>query len=157
LEEQNKIDKRKIPIKKIAVAFAWVLYITSLFLPCIIFEYIVESKILLGRHILFTGWLAILFGVIGWYANPFFWLATFVYLQSKANQTVNLLAALLATLAFIIALYSLSTEEVWFDDYTRKVIGFGIGYYFWLASITILLVTILIDLKTLFYKKESNK
>lgn len=80
--------------------------------------------------------LTLLQGGLAWLANPLIFIVWFNY--SKRPK----LSLVLSVLATICALSFLSVESLIINEagHTKKVIGYGVGYWLWLSSCLILVI-----------------
>jgi len=87
--------------------------------------------------LLLVGWIGILSGGAAWLANPVLFLAWFMFYSGRYWR-----AALLALIAAALILSFLSVKMVIASEATTyaKVIGYGPGYWLWLASALVLLI-----------------
>jgi len=90
-----------------------------------------------GWGLLLFGWMGLLSGTVAWLANPLLF-ASWVFLAMSKFRA----AFYLALGAFLIAMSFLLNSEVISStkpDYS-KIVGYGIGYWLWIASALILAV-----------------
>jgi hypothetical protein len=120
----------------------------SLFIASLGFKTLILSK---GDSSFLPGWVSLLFGFgyLAWFANPLFVLGVVLLLLKRFSLAlaVSALSLILATTTFFI-------REAEYNEagHTASVIGYGAGFYLWLASISVLLLTSL--LATLVRRKH---
>lgn len=107
-----------------------VLYTIALFTPAFAFA-AGDSSFILGMVCLLFGW-----GKLAWYANPILLAAYIAFLKKK-----DVLTTILSVAALAVAATTLSIEEVPRNSSgtLTRVVGFGLGFYFWLSSMAVLL------------------
>jgi hypothetical protein len=117
------------------------LFIIACCLPCL---YTLDSNMkhdaMFGIGILLTGWSGVFVGIFAWFANPLLFLAWLLILCRlwRTAALMTLLAMLLASQTFTIFFRTLPADEGDVNHYTIQ--SFGIGFYFWVASLLIALV-----------------
>src|SRR5262249_17954624 len=104
-----------------------------------------------GAEVLAWGWLGGSIGQFGWFANPLLLLAYVLVLLREFMA-----ASVFAVLALLFAAHSLVIFHQQFPGYEGEVSrldakGFGIGFYFWVAS---LLVAVIVPLVGSFVLKR---
>lgn len=90
-----------------------------------------------GLKILKSGWLGIFDGTVAWYANPALALAI-VLLLAKERLCVPV-----SVISFVLACTSLAYGKMYIDERwsSYAIVGsWGDGFYFWLASIAIVVI-----------------
>lgn len=107
----------------------------GLFLISLVTVGIVESE---GREygleLLVNGPLAVLLGVYAWFANPLYGLSLLI------SKKWPLVAICLILAALILGASSINLKVVPYSaERVGKVLGFGLGYYLWLASFAVAL------------------
>jgi hypothetical protein len=92
--------------------------------------------------LLFFGWMGLFTGTVAWLANPVMFFAWFIF-HLRHYRTAALFAAMAAVLilSFLLTKTVVSGESPTYS----KVIGYGLGYWFWLASAAALLVGSLLE------------
>ena len=92
-----------------------------------------------------SGFLAFFFGIVGvlvggaylcWFANPFLVLSWF-FIKRKP-----LLAVLFSAMAISIGLFFMTYDEIIINEagHSGTITGYGIGYWFWLASMAVVFI-----------------
>jgi hypothetical protein len=125
---------------KISLAIALVsclLYLGSLCLPCIDLAG-VRANPVYGIFLLLIGWLGILDNVYAWYANPLLLLILCLLILKQYRW------ALLAGIPCLVLAYStLLMREMTVNEAggRQRIVGYGSGFYLWLASCTIPVLT----------------
>lgn len=139
------ISTRMLILRLIVAALIGAVYISSVFLPVFLFEESTMSGFhnpVYGIEVLILGGFGLLAGTFGWFANPLFWLGLVLFAcrQFWASAGIGLAAILLA-------LTSLLAKTWWFNEgMGTPIAGFGIGFYVWFSSITLLTIASLIFL-----------
>jgi hypothetical protein len=92
--------------------------------------------------LLFFGWVGVLSGTVAWLANPVMFLAWIMF-HSRHYRAATLFAviAVVLILSFLLTKTVVSSESPTYS----KVVGYGLGYWFWLASAVALLIGSLIE------------
>lgn len=109
------------------------LWASSLALPAIAPR---NGEVLTGFDALLRGWRAAEAGVYSWYANPLFVLATIASVFGRFRT-----AAVLAGLGLLLALTSFAASALARNSgIPAPELGFGPGFYLWLAAQTGLLL-----------------
>lgn len=90
-----------------------------------------------GFIVLMVGWLGPLVGIYAWYANPL------LYLSLRLSRSRRGAARVVAIGGFCLALTALTVKKIPYDDGYHDLIGFGIGYYLWLACFPLAIVSTL--------------
>jgi hypothetical protein len=120
----------------------------SLFIASLGFKTLILSK---GDSSFLPGWICLLLGFeyLPWFANPVFVLGVIFLLLKRFS-----LALAASALSAILAITTLCIREAPYNEagHTASVIGYGAGFYLWLASISVLLLTSL--LATLVTRKH---
>jgi hypothetical protein len=108
------------------------LYLPSLFLPTLI-PAEGDPSFLLGIVCLLLGWTQ-----LSWFANPLLLVAA-VYVLARRPRW----ALVPAALAIPIALSALGMDRVWINEAGTEadVVGYGWGFYLWIASLVAMLGT----------------
>jgi len=112
----------------------------SLFIASLWFKTLILGK---GDSSFLFGLICLLFGFsyLPWFANPLFVLGVIFLLLKRFWLAVaaSVLAAILATTTLLI-------REAPYNEagHMASVIGYGLGFYLWLASISVLLSTSLL-------------
>ncbi len=123
------------PISRRFLLWSWLLFMASLFMP--------RYYTMAGTQV---GILDLVYGVFGffmgaanacWLANPLLFIA---WGTSKNKTNYSLFCSLCA---IAIALLFLNANQVSFSP-TETISGYGIGYYFWVASMLVMLIGSLI-------------
>jgi len=93
-----------------------------------------DSKFLPGFVCLFFGWC----GYWQWLANPLLFIA-----MSALHKRRTGLALIISTIAFILALSTFLIRQIEINEAGMKgpVIGYGPGFYLWLLSMAIMVVS----------------
>ncbi len=94
-----------------------------------------------GLEVLASGWLGLLDGTIGWYANI---ALVFAIVFLWENLKISVISS---TLGLLIALSSLLYKKSWLDENCAPyeiVGGWGMGFYLWLSCFCILLLSAVI-------------
>jgi hypothetical protein len=129
-----KVDAAKV-LPWISVAT----YVASLFMP--VFRFKDGMGSMSGGMCLAFGWTAVLYGVWGWCANPFAF-GSLIYSGLKIRNV----AISLAVIGFVLGLTSLVMRNRYIplDEANVKqghVESFGPGFYVWLLSLVLVVVT----------------
>ena len=92
--------------------------------------------------LLLFGWIGIFSGTVAWLANPVMFLAWIKFFSGR-YRTATLFAAIAAALilSFLLTKTVVSSETPTYS----KVVGYGVGYWFWLASAVALLIGSLLE------------
>ena len=125
-------EERKSPSRSslIFVGIAALLFGASLVAPTLIFE---RREPLPGYQVFFWGWWGILAGSIAWYANVFLVFAARYYFKGYPGRAV-----VFGVAAILLAATSPFAKEWWFSEAAgTRIVGLGLGYKFWLASIAV--------------------
>ncbi|MEO1254595.1 MAG: hypothetical protein AAFY41_06880 [Bacteroidota bacterium] len=113
-------------------------YLSGLmFLLCFAFDAFYTSdtyKSHRTRDLLLFGWLEILVGYCCWLANPFYIFALF-----SQNSRIAVLSSLVALL-FALSFLAQKKLFVGGGSYYEPIVAYGPGYFFWVLSISILLI-----------------
>lgn len=88
-----------------------------------------------GWNILLTGWLELMYLKVNWFANPVLLLAYFFMLIKQYG-----LAAIASLTSVIFAASFLARKTIVMDTISH-ITGYGIGYWLWLASFIIMLLS----------------
>ena len=127
----------KTNIRRMALVLSGTLYGISLFCPVFAFQE--------GDPSFLLGFVCLAFGAFAqqpaWYANPFYF-AALIALGMKKRY----IAALFSCSALAIALTTLSIKRIERDEAGNMtaVVGYGPGFYLWLASMLVVLVAAVI-------------
>jgi len=112
----------------------------SLFITSTGFKTLILSK---GDSSFLFGLICLLFGFsyLPWFANPLFVLGIIFLLLKRFS-----LAVAASGLSVILATTTLFIREAPYNEagHTASVIGYGLGFYLWLGSISVLLLTSLL-------------
>jgi len=109
----------------------------SLFIASLGFKTLILSK---GDSSFLPGWVCLLLGFeyLAWFANPLFMFGIVFLLLKRFSLALaaSALSAILATTTFFI-------REAEYNEagHTASVVGYGAGFYLWLSSISVLLLT----------------
>jgi len=107
----------------IVLSITVVAYVASLLLTGIV----TSNEVMLGGGALLLGWLGPLAGSFAWFANP---LLIFAMYFSKEKPVAAKLAVFFG---FALALTAFGLKTMPNDNDSAMVLGFGAGYYLWLA------------------------
>ncbi len=123
-------------VRLAAVGVALLCYLISLFCGIFILQEAGPSSFVLGFVCLFFGW-----SYLAWYANPVLLGAVVAHLLKR-----DWIALILAAGALALALSTLTIDEMLRDESGNKepVAGYQIGFYLWLGSIAVILVSSLV-------------
>lgn len=87
--------------------------------------------------LLISGWLGLFVGVFAWLANPLLFASWFLLAISKHRAAFLVsLGAFLFAMSFLLHSEVISSTKPTYS----KIIGYGIGYWLWIASVLILVV-----------------
>lgn len=109
-----------------------------------------------GFEALVMGWMLALFqfgGAVAWLANPFYFVALFTVRKDPEVALGFSIAAILIARSFLDGGELLLNEA----GHTAYITEIGIGYWFWLGSMVILLVTSGVNLVAKIKAKRMNK
>jgi hypothetical protein len=120
----------------ITVLISLLCYLISLFCGIFILEKAGPTTFILGLVCLFFGW-----GYLAWYANPVLLGSVIAYLLKR-----DWIAFVLAVVALALGLTTLGIDEMPRNEGGEKerVVGYQIGFYLWLASMAVILISSLI-------------
>ncbi len=125
--------------KNLALAVIILLYISSLIFPAFTTEFYVAPGETVTGHTysgikaLAYGWAGVLTLTFGWYANPFLFIAIFMYTKNNPHFSIY------AALSLFIALSSFFPATLGSDKGAPEVItSFRFGFYLWLLAIALL-------------------
>lgn len=108
-----------------------VAFFASLPFPAIYATRIATGSQMSGFYVLTAGWLGVMTGVFGWYANVFL-LAGYVLALAKER----IWSLCMFVVAFLLACSSFNIFLVWSGDAVKsEVKGFGPGFYIWIGGI----------------------
>ena len=119
-------------------------YIYSLVLPALLFEH---DAPVLGGTLLMWGWWGFLMFEFAWLANPIYLFAVIAYILGNSSivKRANIIALLLIVVTTLLALTSFHAKEWYFNEGSgTPIIGLGTGFYVWMLSFLILLISCLI-------------
>jgi hypothetical protein len=130
--------------KTVLIIVSVIIFLISLFSYCYIADGEKDTIGSFGLIAFLLGWANVSDSWITRFANPFF-LLTIIMLY--VNRVA---AAITASIAFALALSFQIFDEVLINEAgtTAKIDSFAIGYWFWLASICIIFIASLFNLKT---------
>jgi hypothetical protein len=113
------------------------LYLVSLLTPALITQASINEP-WPGWSLLAFGWLALIDGHVSWLANPLFLFALLAYSRKSFGR-----AFLFAALASILMLSFLLYKSILADEGggRTQIIGHPIGYWAWVASALVLMVS----------------
>jgi len=96
------------------------------------------GRVIMGYEVALFGGFGIFSGVMGWFANPFFWLGV-LFLACGSIRT----GSSLAVVGLLLALTTLLLKNLVVDESGswRPITGHGPGFYVWLASYIALAAT----------------
>jgi hypothetical protein len=108
-----------------------------LFLSSLGFNTLISSR---GDSSFLMGFVCLLFGFsyIAWFANPLF-LMSVIFLS--LNRSGMALAT--STASLILAATTFLIQKVPYNEagHTAEVVGYGLGFYLWIASMCVILLT----------------
>ena len=107
-----------------------ILWGASLMLPVAITGH-TQNDVWLGHEILTIGWLGMLQGQFGWFANIAFFLVLLLPILSRRGATSAYVSS--ACLA-VLAADALLWHDIYLDSGVKLIQSFGAGYYAWLAA-----------------------
>jgi len=111
-----------------------ILYLLSLPFPALYLDHdyiALRDNVYSSLYVLIWGIFSLPDGTVAWFANPFFIIA---YLGRNIKSSV-----VFSILATISALSSFFYSSIWNDGDGRiQIVGYGSGFYIWLASIVLL-------------------
>ena len=108
----------------------------ALYIACLFFESFqiagVETPYSPSYEMFKVGWLALLSGMVAWLANPLLYLSWFFAILSKDKVTMvtSVLAAALALSFMLHDTIVVGTNPA----KQAAIVGYGLGYWLWLAS-----------------------
>ncbi len=114
--------------RRLTALFWLALWLSSLTLPV---AYLPGDR-WMGWGVLLTGFLGLLFGQFGWFANLGFLASFGLMLGTRRPNSADLVAATLSLAAVGDALF---WRKVYSDDGSSTVQALGAGYYLWLVAI----------------------
>ena len=118
---------------------ALALYLASIALPVATMSSQTEGT-WYGITLLTIGPLGLLADQFGWFANPLMiWLMVWFCLR----QRINMLGAILAVVAFALALTSLNWTVAYDDAGEFHITSHGLGFYLWIGCAALLAVSAL--------------
>ncbi len=122
----ERLKRRRLPLSLSAI-----LYAIALFCPPFVLQE-GNSGFLLGFVCLLFG-----FGELAWYANPLY----FASLITLGTMKKSFVPAILSAAALAVALNTVAIEELPRNEAGNMtaVIGYGPGFYLWLASMLVVL------------------
>jgi hypothetical protein len=126
--------------KRIFVAIAICVFFASFFLPAYTNDGSNDAEPI---AIFLTGWMGIFCGslaCIAWLANPLFFIALILFLRNRKAAALICLLAFLFAASFLLA-HTIIKDEA--GNYAR-ITQYKAGYWLWLGSIGMLLVTTII-------------
>lgn len=121
-----------------------VIFIISLFRECYVIQGQIGEEGMLGIIAFLLGWMNPSQSLITWFANPFYILAIILLFGNKYFALIS------AIIAFGLAMSFQFFDEVIIDEGGTVGIIYLLssGYWLWLASIGLILITTLLNLKT---------
>jgi len=133
---ESKIEPRRMLICSLVVSVSVGLFAFSLSQPCF---YVGNTSWWgVGYWILIFGWVGFMDGKLAWLANPALFLA-WIFIFSRTNRN--------ASVIFGMSAMALSITFLMHDDVIinangdrRKIVGYGTGYWTWLASIALVVL-----------------
>jgi hypothetical protein len=119
-------------LRIVGIALATVLFLSSLGFNTLLLSH-GDSSFLMGFVCLLFG-----FTYLAWYANPLF-LVSIVLLS--LNRSSWALAA--STASVILATTTFLIQKVPYNEagHMANVVGYGLGFYLWIASMSVVLLT----------------
>ena len=123
-------------LRIVGIVLASVLFLSSLGFNTLLLSH-GDSSFLMGFVCLLFG-----FSYLAWYANPLF-LVSIVLLS--LNRSAWALAA--STGSLILAATTFLIQKVPYNEarHLANVVGYGLGFYLWIASISVILLTSLLS------------
>ena len=139
------MNKSKIQFKWVILLCSACVYILSLFSPALLVEY---GEPWSGGGVLALGWMGILdipnnWAGLAWWANPAYFLAIIAYIRASESSIAkrnNVIPLCLGVLALLLGATSIYSKGQDFSGSISTIIGFGIGFYLWMASFLTLLI-----------------
>jgi hypothetical protein len=102
---------------------------------------------------LLFGWIGVLSGTVAWLANPALLFAWLMFLMGRyQGAAISALIATALMLSFLLTKTVISSEAPTFS----KVIGYGPGYWLWLASALALVIGSILEALFAANAKTSN-
>jgi hypothetical protein len=119
-------------LRIVGIVLASVLFLLSLGFNTLLLSH-GDSSFLMGFVCLLFG-----FSYVAWFANPLF-LMSIVFLS--LNRSVWALAA--STASVILAATTFLIQKVPYNEagHMANVVGYGLGFYLWIASMSVILLT----------------
>ena len=119
--------------RRLVLAASALLFLAALPAPALLFT---DRPPVRGITTLAFGWWGVILGDFPWFANPLYFGALVLLWRG-----FNLAAAALSVLAIVIGLRTLGVDE-WYHNEAggTPVVGFGLAFWFWIASFAVLLI-----------------
>jgi hypothetical protein len=113
-----------------------------LFLSSLGFNTLILSR---GDSSFLMGFVCLLFGFsyLAWFANPLFLVSVILL---SLNRSYMALAT--STVSLILAATTFLIQKVPYNEagHTANVVGYGLGFYLWIASISMILLTSVVSM-----------
>lgn len=124
----------------LSIGVSLLYFVAGGFLPALIVEneggYVAQC--LVGWQTFVLGPIELLFGNIGWSANPALWIAVYLFLKKEYSFSVGF-SCLALFLGFSTSL--LFSSGVPMGDSAWPLKAMGLGYYLWMISIAIIFIS----------------
>jgi hypothetical protein len=121
-----------------------------LFLSFLGFNTLILSQ---GDSSFLVGFVCLLFGFsyLAWFANPLFLVSIILLLLNRSGM-----ALATSTVSLILAGTTFLIQKAPFNEagHMANVVGYGPGFYFWIASMSVILLTSLLSVT--FWKAKGN-
>lgn len=138
---QYKMSKKT---KTALILSSIIVFLISLFNNCYVANQTEDTIGSFGLAAFLFGWMNVSKSFIVWCANPFFILTIILLFVRRIAAVVT------ASVAFALAVSFQFFDEVLINEggTVAKITSFSIGYWLWLTSIGLLLLTAILNLKT---------
>jgi hypothetical protein len=118
------------------------------YMPTLLFEH---HGPVLGATVLAWGWWGIIAGSVAWYANVALAIAVYFYWRGVPGRSLSCILVALA-----LGVTSHWAKEWWFSEASgTRIVGLGIGYAIWFASMVIFAIAVVLSFFTFTSKRRS--